>query len=68
MAGDALFGEVVSPLAVDHRVEALALFVDGEFDGVLAAQVQDGLITGIYIVRNPQKLTRVGEETSLSLR
>jgi len=47
---------------------ALALYVDGEFDGVLAARVQDGLITGMYIVRNPSKLTRVSEETALSLR
>lgn len=47
---------------------ALVLYVDGEFDGVLAARVQDGLITGMYIVRNPNKLTRVSEETTLSLR
>ncbi|NUU04990.1 RNA polymerase sigma-70 factor [Leifsonia sp. C5G2] len=47
---------------------ALALYVDGEFDGVLAARVQDGLITGMYIVRNPNKLTRVTEETPLALR
>jgi RNA polymerase sigma-70 factor (ECF subfamily) len=57
----------IEPTVVNGN-PALALFVDGEFDGVLAAQVQDGLITGIYIVRNPQKLTRVGEETALSLR
>lgn len=56
----------IEPTVVNGN-PALALFVDGEFDGVLAAQVQDGLITGIYIVRNPQKLTRVGEETALSL-
>lgn len=47
---------------------ALALYVDGEFDGVLAARVQGGLITGMYIVRNPNKLTRVTEETPLALR
>ena len=46
----------------------LALFVDGEFDGVLAAHVEDGRITGIYIVRNPQKLTRISTETPLALR
>lgn len=47
---------------------ALVLYVDGVFDGVLAARVQDGLITGMYIVRNPSKLTRVTEETPLALR
>ncbi|MGJ4845276.1 RNA polymerase sigma-70 factor [Leifsonia sp. Le1] len=47
---------------------ALVLSVDGEMDGVLAAQVADGRIVGLYFVRNPQKLTRVGEETMLSRR
>ncbi|WP_431246689.1 RNA polymerase sigma-70 factor [Leifsonia xyli] len=46
---------------------ALALYVDGELDGVLAAHVEGGRITGIYIVRNPEKLTRITEETTLSL-
>jgi RNA polymerase sigma-70 factor (ECF subfamily) len=60
------------PIAIEATVvngnPALALYLDGEFDGVLAARVQDGLITGMYIVRNPHKLTRVTEETPLSLR
>jgi RNA polymerase sigma-70 factor (ECF subfamily) len=46
---------------------AIILHVDGEIDGVLAARVEDGRITGLYFVRNPQKLTRVGSETSLTL-
>jgi RNA polymerase sigma-70 factor (ECF subfamily) len=46
----------------------LALYVGGELDGVLAAHIEDGLITSMYIVRNPHKLTRIMEETSLSLR
>jgi RNA polymerase sigma-70 factor (ECF subfamily) len=61
--------------AVDFAIEpavvngnpALALHVAGEFDGVLAARVQDGRITGLYIVRNPQKLSWLGEELTLSL-
>ncbi|MFJ8894967.1 RNA polymerase sigma-70 factor [Leifsonia sp. NPDC102414] len=47
---------------------ALVLSVDGVMDGVLAAQVADGRIVGLYFVRNPQKLTRVTEETPLSRR
>ncbi|MEU6716980.1 RNA polymerase sigma-70 factor [Nonomuraea sp. NPDC046802] len=47
---------------------ALVLRVDGEIDGVLAVQVEDARITGLYYVRNPQKLTRIASATSLTLR
>ena len=47
---------------------ALVLRVDGEVDGVLAIRVEDARITGLYYVRNPQKLTRIASETSLTLR
>ncbi|MFF3941810.1 RNA polymerase sigma-70 factor [Streptomyces phaeofaciens] len=47
---------------------ALALCLDGEIDGVMAMRVEDGLITGVYYVRNPEKLTRVASETTLTLR
>jgi RNA polymerase sigma-70 factor (ECF subfamily) len=59
---------VTSEATVVNGNPALALSVDGELDGVLAARVQDGRIVGLYFVRNPQKLTRVGEEFVLSLR
>lgn len=47
---------------------ALALHVDGEFDGVMAMHVENAHITGLYFVRNPQKLTRIDTETPLTLR
>ncbi|TDE56592.1 RNA polymerase sigma-70 factor [Nonomuraea mesophila] len=47
---------------------ALLVRVDGEIDGVIAARVEDARITGLYYVRNPQKLTRIASETSLTLR
>ncbi|MFD8246366.1 RNA polymerase sigma-70 factor [Nocardia sp. NPDC059691] len=47
---------------------ALALRMDGELDGVLAMRVEDTRITGLYYVRNPQKLTHVDSQTPLSLR
>ncbi|MFF7070103.1 RNA polymerase sigma-70 factor [Streptomyces pseudovenezuelae] len=47
---------------------ALVLRVNGEIDGVLAVRVEDGRITGMYYVRNPEKLTRVTAETPLTLR
>ncbi|MEU2031543.1 RNA polymerase sigma-70 factor [Nocardia amamiensis] len=47
---------------------ALALRLDGELDGVMTVRVEDGRITGMYYVRNPEKLTRVETETPLTLR
>jgi RNA polymerase sigma-70 factor (ECF subfamily) len=46
---------------------AIVVLANGEIDGIIAARVEDRRITGLYYVRNPQKLTRVGTETSLSL-
>lgn len=47
---------------------ALLLRLGGEIDGVLAIRVEDARITGLYYVRNPEKLTRVEFETPLTLR
>ncbi|MEU7747608.1 RNA polymerase sigma-70 factor [Nonomuraea sp. NPDC049158] len=47
---------------------ALILRVDGEIDGVIAIRVEDARITGLYYVRNPDKLTRIASETPLTLR
>ncbi|MFE4328675.1 RNA polymerase sigma-70 factor [Streptomyces sp. NPDC056831] len=47
---------------------ALVLRLDGEIDGVLAIRVEDARITGLYYVRNPEKLTRMESETPLTLR
>ncbi|MEV0289938.1 RNA polymerase sigma-70 factor [Kribbella sp. NPDC050820] len=47
---------------------ALALYVDAELDGVLAMHVDDTRITGLYYVRNPQKLTYIDSEIPLTLR
>jgi RNA polymerase sigma-70 factor (ECF subfamily) len=45
---------------------ALLLSVQEEFDSVMALRVDDGLITGMYIVRNPHKLSRMEQEVTLS--
>lgn len=47
---------------------ALALHLDGEFDGVMAVRLEDSRIAGISYVRNPQKPTHLATETSLTLR
>lgn len=44
---------------------ALVLRLDGELDTVLTLRVEDGLITGLYAVRNPEKLSHMGRETAL---
>ncbi len=44
---------------------ALVLHLDGELDGVLAVRVDDGLVTGLYAVRNPEKLSHMDRETVL---
>ncbi|WP_405715467.1 RNA polymerase sigma-70 factor [Streptomyces xanthophaeus] len=46
---------------------ALLLRVDGEIDSVMALQVEDGLVTGIYFIRNPDKLTHIAAATPLHL-
>jgi len=45
---------------------ALVFRVDGEIDTVIALHVANGLITGLYAVRNPAKLSRMEQETVLS--
>jgi RNA polymerase sigma-70 factor (ECF subfamily) len=44
---------------------ALILRFNGEVDTVIALRVEEGLITGLYAVRNPEKLSRLEQETSL---
>ncbi|MFF4960738.1 RNA polymerase sigma-70 factor [Streptomyces sp. NPDC001222] len=44
---------------------ALVLRLDGEVDTVVAVRIDDGLITGLYAVRNPEKLSHMRQETAL---
>jgi RNA polymerase sigma-70 factor (ECF subfamily) len=44
---------------------ALVLRLDGAVDTVLAFRIEDGLITGLYAVRNPEKLSHMEQETAL---
>ncbi|MBE1530457.1 RNA polymerase sigma-70 factor [Actinomadura algeriensis] len=46
---------------------ALLLRHDGDIDSVMTIAVQDGLVTGIYFVRNPNKLTHIAAATPLTL-
>jgi RNA polymerase sigma-70 factor (ECF subfamily) len=44
---------------------ALVVRMDGELDSVVAVRIDDGLITGLYAVRNPEKLSHMERETAL---
>ncbi|MCE3554108.1 RNA polymerase sigma-70 factor [Pseudonocardia sp. RS11V-5] len=44
---------------------ALVLRLDGELDSVVAVRIDDGLVTGLYAVRNPAKLSHMERETAL---
>ncbi|GAA3432733.1 RNA polymerase sigma-70 factor [Kutzneria kofuensis] len=51
--------------AVVNGCPALVVVLDGEIDTVVAARIEDGLITGFYAVRNPEKLSGMRRETAL---
>ena len=44
---------------------ALVLRLDGVIDTVVGVRIDDGLITGLYAVRNPEKLSHMERETAL---
>jgi RNA polymerase sigma-70 factor (TIGR02957 family) len=59
---------------VDLRVESmtvngepcLVIHVGGELDGIFACRVVDGLVTELYGVRNPEKLSHLAEAVTLA--
>ncbi|SDS30424.1 RNA polymerase sigma-70 factor [Microlunatus soli] len=48
-----------------NGLPALIIQLDGETDTVIAVRIDDGLISGLYAVRNPDKLTHMARETVL---
>ncbi|WP_202867655.1 RNA polymerase sigma-70 factor [Kribbella pittospori] len=55
----------VEPIQVNGS-PALLLRQDGEIEQIVAVRLDDGLISGLYVVRNPQKLSHLEEETTLN--
>ncbi len=45
---------------------ALIVRLDGDIDTVITVRIDDGLITGLYAVRNPEKLSHMERETTMS--
>ncbi|MFI0485572.1 RNA polymerase sigma-70 factor [Actinomadura sp. 9N215] len=58
-------GLSMEPVQV-NGAPALLLRLGDEIDGILAVRVDDGLVAGFYYVRNPEKLSRVEQETMVS--
>jgi RNA polymerase sigma-70 factor (ECF subfamily) len=44
---------------------ALIIRFNGEIETVIAVRIDDGLVTGLYAVRNPEKLSHMERETTL---
>ena len=66
-AGIGTLREVASVVAVQvNGFPALLIRIGGEVDGVMTFRVEDGLITGLFYVRNPQKLSRIERETAVT--
>ena len=66
-AGLAALGAGMSAeLAQVNGWPALIIRLDTELDSVVAMRVEDGLVSGIYTVRNPEKLSRILREAAVS--
>ncbi|MGW1061813.1 hypothetical protein [Micromonospora rubida] len=66
-AGLAIFVDRMSAELVQvNGWPALLLRFDGEIDSVMSVRVVEGLVSGMYTVRNPEKLSRILREASLS--
>ncbi len=54
----------LQPAQVDGY-PALIIRLNDEIDTVIAVRINNGLITGLYAVRNPEKLSHMEQETAL---
>ncbi|MYR05232.1 sigma-70 family RNA polymerase sigma factor [Gordonia sp. SID5947] len=52
--------------AIYNSLPGMRIHFDGELQGVLVLDVVDGLVADIYAVRNPEKLTGVGQPRRIS--
>jgi RNA polymerase sigma-70 factor (ECF subfamily) len=57
---------MTTELAQVNGWPALIIRLDGELDSVVSLHVEDGLVTAIYTVRNPEKLSRIMRESAVS--
>jgi RNA polymerase sigma-70 factor (TIGR02957 family) len=55
----------VEPIQI-NGYPALLVRLNGEIDNVVAVRTDNAQITGLYIIRNPEKLSRVQQETPVT--
>ncbi|MFD3647718.1 RNA polymerase sigma-70 factor [Streptomyces cyaneofuscatus] len=61
-------GTITTEPTVINGDPAFLVRMGGEIDGVMAISVENSRITGLFYVRNPEKLTHVTSVTPLTLR
>ncbi|WP_107705126.1 RNA polymerase sigma-70 factor [Nocardioides allogilvus] len=59
-------GQLTAELVQVNGWPALLVRQDGEVDSVMTMRVEEGLVSGIYTVRNPEKLSRILEVAEVS--
>jgi RNA polymerase sigma-70 factor (ECF subfamily) len=63
-----VFGRYPTQLTYDitpvNGQPAMRFFSDGVLDVVATARIEGGLVTALYLVRNPEKLTRAARDTA----
>jgi RNA polymerase sigma-70 factor (TIGR02957 family) len=63
---DVFGGRETVELAPVNGYPALIIRLDGEIESVVAVRIDNRRVTGLYVVRNPEKLSRVDRETLVS--
>ncbi|CAM2955341.1 RNA polymerase sigma-70 factor (ECF subfamily) [Williamsia muralis] len=58
-------GSVSTERVLINGSPALIVSIDGQIDNAVSFRFDEGKITGLYIVRNPDKLSRLAQEVSL---
>ena len=58
--------DAVADVVVVNGAPALRVTIDGELDTIASMLVEDGLVVGLYVVRNPAKLARLDAVTALT--
>jgi hypothetical protein len=53
-------------MVVVNGSPAFRVLLDGQVDAICSLLVEDGLVTGLYFVRNPEKLLRLDAVVALT--
>ncbi len=66
LAGAGAGVPVTLEIANVNGAPGIHILLDGQIETVVSAVLEDGLITGLYAVRNPEKLARVDTVVALT--